>query len=129
MPALFDFVNSINDTKEDLSEKDTFNSDYNSFMINRALAQSQDNLYIANEMNKLYYLPKEMQYKFLLNIVIKKKRYAKWSKKSVDKDILNVSQYYKVSIEKAQDYLKILSDEQLREIENILNFDPMKKPK
>lgn len=127
MPNIFDYVKSINDTKVDMSDLDTFESDYNTFVVNRAIAQTRDGIFFANEMNKNASLGKELNYKFYLNIVSSGKRYASWPKKiKVDENIVLVSKYYNVSIEKATEYMALLNEDQLKVIQEALDFDKMK---
>ena len=54
-------MNSINFTKEDLSE-DT--SSYPPYIVNRCLSGHLDCVMFANEMNKYHFLDKDMQYSF-----------------------------------------------------------------
>lgn len=130
MPTLFDYLNSINETKVDMSEGETFSSDYPIYMINRGIAQGKDGIFVAQELNKIPDLSKEMHYKFLFHFMDKKVRRNKWSKKAVlDKNVENVANYYKVSNEQAIEYIKMLTNEQLAIIENSFNFDPLKKQK
>ena len=79
---LFDYLRSINDTKEDIMvELPGQKSDYNAYMINRGLSYFIDTIQIANEMNYNYRLPARLQYDFLRLFVRKRKRYAKeWFK-------------------------------------------------
>jgi len=110
MPELKDWLNSINFTKEDLSED--INS-YPPFIINRCLSGHIDCVLYANEMNMYAHLPKDMQYSFYLNSLRKRKRFSPWLRKDKVKDLECVKQYYGYSNEKASQALKILNKEQL----------------
>jgi len=110
MPELKDWLNSINFTKEDLSED--INS-YPPFIINRCLSGHIDCVLYANEMNMYAHKPKDMQYSFYLNSLRKRKRFSPWLRKDKVKDLECVKQYYGYSNEKASQALKILNKEQL----------------
>jgi hypothetical protein len=110
MPELKDWLNSINFTKEDLSED--INS-YPPFIVNRCLSGHIDCVLFANEMNMYASLPKDMQYSFYLNSLRKRKRFSPWLRKDKVKDLECVKQYYGYSNEKASQALKILNKEQL----------------
>ena len=111
----FDFLNAINTTKENLFETDPqAKKDYSAFLINRGLSYFPDTIFYANQMNQHPSLDKDMQFFFFLNIISKKKRFSKWSKKDPATENLNlVKEYYGYSSEKATEALKVLSDENL----------------
>lgn len=109
----FDFINSISHTKEYLIGVKCEEKDYNSFLVNRGLSYFADTIHYANMMNKYSTLDKKLQYDFLLNIISKKKRYGKWEKREITEDIEVVSQYYAISTKEAEEYLSILTQEQL----------------
>ena len=116
----FDFTNSINQSKTDLM-RGTANDklaekSYNPFLTNRALSYHNDTVFFANEMNTRHHLDNLLQYDFLLNIVRPKKRYAKWSKKDNDGDVLIVKEYFGYNDTKARQALAILTPEQLTTI-------------
>tara|TARA_Y100000385_G_C13023880_1_gene607493 strand:+ start:974 stop:1345 length:372 start_codon:yes stop_codon:yes gene_type:complete len=107
---LKDWLNSINFTKEDLSEDI---KQYAPFVINKCMSGHIDTVMYANEMNMAHYLSKDMQYQFFINIVRKRKRFAPWLRKNSIEDISVIQKYYGYSFEKAQQALKILSKEQI----------------
>jgi hypothetical protein len=110
MPELKDWLNSINFTKDDLSEEI---NDYTPYIINRCLSGHIDCVLFANEMNMNAHLAKDMQYSFYLNSLRKRKRFSPWLRKDKVKDLECVKQYYGYSNEKASQALKILNKEQL----------------
>ena len=79
--GLMDWLNSIGTSGSNLlvNDEDSI-KDYVPFVINKGMSQSIDTVIFANEMNKVPWLDPELQYKFLLNSVSKKKRYTKWTK-------------------------------------------------
>ena len=110
MSELKDWLNSINFTKEDLTE---YTKDYNPYIVNRCLSGNLDCIMFVNEMNKYSFLDKDMQYNFYLNTLRKKKRFSPWLRKDKVTDLQSVKQYYGYSNEKASQALKILSKQQL----------------
>ena len=118
----FDFINAITYTKHDYIAEDPLNEKkYSPFMVNRGLSYFPDTVMYANEMNRLSTIDNKWQFHFLLNSINKKKRFSKWVKKdSETKSLLLVMEYYGYSNEKAKEALKILSDDELKIIEEKL---------
>jgi hypothetical protein len=116
----FEFLNAINDTKQDVMIDDAAEKAYNSFLVNRSLSYFPDTVAIANEMNRYHHLDKKLQFLFLLNIVRKRKRFSKWIKPDLDSDIEVVKEYYGYSNEKARQAILLLSDNQLEVIKQKL---------
>ena len=116
---LKDWLNSINFTKEDLSEDI---KSYPPYIINRCLSGHIDCLMYANEMNIHHQLDKDMQYSFYLNSLRKKKRFSPWLRKDKVTDLECVKSYYGYSNEKASQALKILTKEQLNFIKQRLDI-------
>jgi hypothetical protein len=113
----FDYTTSVSQTKKDIM-RGTANDklaekSYSPFLTNRALSYHNDTVFYANEMNTRHHLDNLLQYDFLLNIIRPKKRYAKWSKKDNDGDVLIVKEYYGYNDTKALQALSILTNEQL----------------
>ena len=114
MTELKDWLNSINFNKNNLIEEDpSMIKDYSPYIINRCLSGSLDCIMFVNEMNRYPNLDKDMQYKFYLNTLRKKKRFSPWLRKEQVTDLQSVKQYYGYSNEKASQALKILSKQQL----------------
>jgi len=110
----FEYLNSINTTKEIIEETES----YNPFLINRSLSYFQDTVLLANEMNRYHHLDNKLQYHFLINIVRKRKRFAKWLKPETISDMEVVKEYYGYSNEKARQAIKLLSPEQITILRN-----------
>lgn len=122
MSSPFDYVKSIQETGEDIWIDGVSDKDYTPFVINRGLAQNLDTLMLAQEMNKRAILSPEMQYRYLLASIKKKKRYGKWSKKTELEDsntLEMIARYYEVNMERAAEYLKLLTTEQIDEIRRL----------
>lgn len=109
----FDFLNSINYSKEKLIVDDWSEKQYNSYVINKGLSFSPDTVIQANEMNSRPHLDKLLQYSFLINIVRPKKRFNKWIKSEKIEAIEIVKDYYGYSTEKARQVVSILTHEQI----------------
>jgi hypothetical protein len=116
---LKDWLNSVNFTKEDLSEDI---KSYPPYIINRCLSGHIDCIMYANEMNMHHQLDKDMQYSFYLNTLRKRKRFSPWLRKDKITDLECVKQYYGYSNEKALQALKILTKEQLTFIKQRLDI-------
>jgi len=111
---LKDWLNSINQTKKNLIDEDSsMEKEYSPYIINRCLSGHLDCVMFVNEMNRYHFLPKKIQYDFLLNSLRTKKRFAPWLRKDEIKDLELVKRYYGYSNEKAKQALKILTKEQL----------------
>ena len=119
MTELKDWLNSINQTKKNLIDEDpSLEKEYSPYVINRCLSGHLDCIMFVNEMNKYHFLPKKIQYDFLLNSLRTKKRFAPWLRKDTIKDLDNVKRYYGYSDEKAKQALRILSKKQLNFIQS-----------
>ena len=116
---LKDWLNSVNFTKEDLSEDI---KSYPPYIINRCLSGHIDCIMYANEMNMHHQLDKDMQYSFYLNTLRKRKRFSPWLRKDKITDLECVKQYYGYSNDKASQALKILTKEQLTFIKQRLDI-------
>ena len=116
---LKDWLNTINQTKKNLIDEDpSLEREYSPYVINRCLSGHLDCIMFVNEMNKYHFLPKKIQYDFLLNSLRTKKRFAPWLRKDTIKDLDNVKRYYGYSDEKAKQALRILSKKQLNFIQS-----------
>ena len=119
MTELKDWLNSINQNKNNLYEEDP-DAKYPAYIINRCMSGHLDTVLFANEMNMNHHLPLDMQYLFFLNSVRKRKRFSPWLRKDEIKDLDCVKRYYGYSNEKAKQALRILTNEQLNFIKSKL---------
>jgi len=109
----FDYLNSINYSKENIMHDNLDEKAYNSFMVNRGLSYFNDTVIYANEMNRYAHIDSKLQYDFLRTLVRKRKRFSKWTKEDKNSDIDLIKEYYGYSKEKAFQVLPLLSKEQL----------------
>lgn len=111
----FDWLNAIMQTGENLFEYGR--TDYPAPLINKALSLHSDTLWPAFVMNTLYGLPPEMQNRYLLNIVEKKRRYSgKWPQPVEDARVENLQIAFNYSRAKAVEYAARLSAEQAEQL-------------
>ena len=120
---LKDWLNSVNFTKENLTEEDpSVIKDYPPYIVNRCLSGHLDTVMFANEMNKFPNLDKDLQYHFFLNTLRKKKRFSPWLRKEKVTDLEIIKQYYGYSNEKALSAVKILPPDQINFIKERVDF-------
>lgn len=119
-PGLMDWINSITVDGKPFDFLDVeVEKAYCPHPINRGLAQNIDTVMFAQEMNKRPWLDKELQYRFLLGSVVKKKRYGKWAKKLdlPNQDILDaVMEVYQCSLDKAIQYVSIMPEAEIEKV-------------
>jgi len=127
MPELKDILKSINVTKDQDLIDEYNESDYPSWVVNRALSFYPDTILQVNEINQRPYLPKTMMYKYLLHAVRKKSRYSPWLKYKLPEEIQLIKDYYGFSTAKAKDALPLLSKDDLNKIKEILDKGGIKK--
>ena len=119
---LKDYLNSINQSKEDLMKDDPgWEKNYPAYVINKCMSHHLDTIMFANEMNIHSHIDKRLQYDFLINIVRPRKRFSPWGKKQKVKDLDLVKKYYGYSSDKATQALEILTPTQLNYIKDKLN--------
>jgi|TARA_R100001510_G_C7629982_1_gene189027 hypothetical protein len=122
MYQLKDYLNSINQNKQNLIDQDPLaEKKYPAYIVNKCMAQHLDTVMHANEMNQWVNLPNKLQYDFFINTVRPKKRFSPWDKKDKIDDLELIQKYYGYSVEKARQVIDILSRQQLDYIKDKLN--------
>ena len=121
MPQLKEYLNAINQTKENLMEDSFYEKKYPAWVVNRALYAHSDTILLVNEMNVNNHLDAKLQFDFLLNSIRPRKRYAPWLKTSKIKNLDLVKEYFGYSDQKAKDALELLTDDDLDHIRSKLN--------
>jgi hypothetical protein len=130
MYELKDYLQAINETKKPLLDSDDkeWEKKYAPFIINRCLSMFYDTIMHSNEMNGLHFLPKTMQFHYLINSIRKKKRFGgKWISQAKLKDMEVVKEYYGFSNAKAKEALNLLTGDQIENIKITLNKGGRKK--
>lgn len=119
---LKDWLNSIYDNKRDiLKENPELSKKYPAFVINRLLSGNIDTALFASELNERFTMDNDMQYKYLLHAIPKRKRFSPYLKKDNFEYLDLIKAYYGYSTEKALEVLNLLSKEQLNYIKQKLN--------
>jgi hypothetical protein len=128
MPELGDILNSINITK-DKDLIDEYNiTDYVPFVINRGMSFYPETILHSNFLNSNPHLDRKIQYKYYLYAIKKKKRYSKWLKNvKPSEDILTISNYYGISVNKAKDIQDMITSDDLNEMKNYLDIGGIKR--
>lgn len=115
----FDFVNAINQSKENLFEtKGYTEGDYPKYLINRQFSLFSDTIYIANCANEiLNNIPNKSHFEFYLSMVAPKRRYAKWIKPDENEHIKLLCTKYQISPNKAMEIIDLFTKGDLKELE------------
>lgn len=114
---LSDFLNSINQTKENLLSKDPrLEKEFVPFVVNKCFSYFPDTLFYANRMNEMAHLDKRMQYDYLMASITKRKRFSKWIKPEESADIEAVKEVYGYSDQRAREVLDLLPMDKIREL-------------
>ena len=128
MSSPFDYVNEILYGKKNLIVDAVTEKDYNPFIVNRALSYHYDCVLFANEMNRRHFLDKKMQNSFLINTIRSRKRpFAKWVKSEKSEDIECIKKYFNYSDQKAQDALRLLSEDQIQQLKEKTEVGGLRK--
>lgn len=119
--SIFDLINDISQHGKFLdsyfAENGKLPKEYSSFMVNKAFANFPDTIIMANEMNKHYSLPDEMQWRFLKNTVTKRKRFSKWFKQLEEEEaVVLLARYFKCSIREMQKNMHVIPKEKQIEL-------------
>jgi len=124
---LTEYLNSINYSKKNLMLDADAEKSYAPYVVNRCLSYFPDTLLHANEMNRLNFLDKKVQYDYYLGSIRTRKRFSKWLKKEEDDDIELVKNYFGYSDKRAREALKILSKNDIANIKKELNIGGSRK--
>ena len=123
MYELKDYLNAINFSKEKLLDTDDimWEKKYPPYIINKCLSMHYDCIAQANEINGFHFLPKKIQFHFLINSIRKRKRFGgKWLSSTKLKNLQYVKEYYGYSNDKAKSALDILTNDEIKLIKEKL---------
>ena len=121
--SLFDHINHIT-SKQTKGYWDTLNEtekkQWSNYMIHRFLSMKMEWADFVNEIQKLNLKPKQL-YLVYSNVLPKGKQYLKYIKKKKDpiyntQVVQKISEYFEISQSESEDYLKLLSKKQIREL-------------
>lgn len=118
----FDFVKSVSHGKTDIMVDEVEEKSYVPFLINKSLSYHQDSVFFSNEMNIRHGLDNRLQYLFFLNTLRKRQRFSSWEKPYVSIKLDTIKNYYQVSTSKAQEYMTMLTDKEVRELKNRMDI-------
>lgn len=124
---LSELLNSINYSKKNILTDPQQEKEYAPFVVNRCLSYFPDTILHANEMNRLNFLDKKIQYDYYLRSIRSRKRFSKWFKREEDKNIDLLKQYYGYSDKRAREALAILSDSEIKNIKKELDIGGSRK--
>jgi len=127
MAKLGDFLKSINQSKDNLMDKDALTEgEYLPFVVNRTLSYFLDTVMYANEINTKSHVDNKLQFDFLLNTIRANRRFSRWLKPEENKDVDAIKEYYGYSNQKAREVLDIFSGSQLSLIHEHLDKGGLK---
>jgi intergrase/recombinase len=124
---LSELLNSINYSKKDILTDPQQEKEYVPFVINRCLSYFPDTILHANEMNRLNFLDRKVQYDYYLRSIRTRKRFSKWLKREEDKNIELIKQYYGFSDKRAREALSVLSDADIKNIKKEMDIGGSRK--
>jgi len=124
---LTEYLNSINYSKKNLMIDTETEKSYAPYVVNRCLSYFPDTLLHANEMNRLNFLDKKVQYDYYLGSIRARKRFSKWLKKEENGDIELVKNYFGYSEKRAREAIRILSKEQIANIKKEMDIGGSRK--
>jgi len=119
MAKLFDYLKRLTN-KELLEEsQEQFEKDYSPYMVNRFFSCDKRLLMVAKEMNRSG-ITKQMHFDFLDTVVPKKRKFLKYNlkKAKLDKERQYISEFYQVNAQRAKEYYRLMSEDDMQEIIN-----------
>lgn len=122
MPTASYFFGAVSYSKDlDQFTQGEIDKDYKPYVVNRMVSGYRDLVMFADEMNVRPNIAKEDQLVIYNQLITKKKRRALWSSAKVNEDLKTVMDYYNITQEKADPYMKILTREQIQALRERLN--------
>ncbi|MFA5484926.1 MAG: hypothetical protein WC260_01630 [Candidatus Pacearchaeota archaeon] len=116
---IFDYLNGMTEDKEELDfSNDEVSKGYRPYMINRYVSMIDVFSEFVNELNK-YDLPKETHYNIYKSILPKRKLFFPYIKKTKDLNLEEkkyIANYFEVGLREAEQYINILSEDEIKEI-------------
>jgi len=116
----FDFINAASFSKDDLINNHQVPEQaeklYTAYIVNRGFANFEDTILHANEMNQRPHLFNGAQFDYYRGALRKRKRFSKWLKSDVDKDLDALQEVYQCNRTVAKMHQKALSPDQMVEV-------------
>ncbi|MBC8421977.1 MAG: hypothetical protein H8E03_00995 [Pelagibacteraceae bacterium] len=121
--GLFDHLNQVTNVQNQLYWDNLTKSDkksWSNYMVNRFLSMKMEWTDFVNDMQKIK-IDSKYLYLVYSNILPKGKQYLKYIKKKKDtiyntQVIQKLAEYFQLSLSESEDYLNLLSKDQIREI-------------
>lgn len=111
-------VNLMRDESGDIIEAEV--KGYPAFPVMRSLSYHKDIILLVNMLNEQglqsFGITPQQHYEFLLNVIPKGNRFAKWAKTSKEVDIDLVCSLFSVSYQKAADIVSLLPESEMAAI-------------
>jgi hypothetical protein len=117
---LSDFFNSINKTKKSVITDERSERLYVPYVVNKSMSYHKDAIFHSNLINGVPGLDRKMQYDYYLYALPKASRYGKWQKPD-NSPIESIMAFYGYSRDKAEQVAQILTESQLKAIQEHLN--------
>lgn len=112
----FDYVSSINETKEYMMNDTESEKGYNPFLTHRALSLFPQTIMLASEINLCQYLSNKMDYDCLFYGVSKGRRRSKFPKREIGPLEEAAMNLYDVDWREARRMIQFMNPEQKREL-------------
>jgi hypothetical protein len=124
MSEIFDIIKNIN-TKGTRLDFDNIKSGvYTPYVVNKAFAMSNaENLFIIDEINQYPSMSAQMHYDYLYYSTNKFNGYNKWIKEDTNKYIKYLCKHFSCSSEKAKEFYKLCTQQDLEELEKRYSND------
>jgi len=114
----FDIIKHVNE-KTDL---DFDIQDYAPWLVNKAMSNVMNSIFFSEVMNQYSHLDKDIQYEFYYYGLPKAKRFGKWNKAAAINNNVNlIMKEYQVNRQVADSYLKLMSDDAIKQLEEKTN--------
>ena len=125
---LSEILNSINHNKENIlrSRDDREEKSYAPFIINKSLSYFSDTIFLSNNMNAIPNVDKRMHYEYFLHSVRKRKRFSKCKRSNRMRDCRGSWSITRSLVRKAEEYLSLLTEDQINEIRDHTTFGDKK---
>ena len=116
----FDFINAASFSKDDLIGDHEIPEQaeklYTPYIVNKGFSWFEDTVLHANEMNMRANLFGGAQFDYYRGALRKRKRFSKWFKPDVDKDLDAIQEVYQCNRTVAKMYQKALNPDQMVEV-------------
>jgi hypothetical protein len=118
VPALFDFLDALGSSKQDLLTTPEAIKAFSPWVTNVAFSQHLDSIFYANEANRIFGAPPEAIYQFYLHALPAKRRFGKWAKKpKQEEDLVKIAtQLLGWPSRRASELSKLLDKSQLQKL-------------